>query len=95
MDCVRADGVSQLGEYWREGKANDREKEGGGETPEQAGAKGEATVEAKDQEGKSHGGQQRGGREELLQQQLVNTPTRTQQTSLPTLPAPARHSALV
>ena len=65
MDGVRTDWVRQLWENRREGKANDREEERGGEAPEQAGAQNEAAMEAEDQERKGHGCQQRVGRKEL------------------------------
>ena len=74
MDGVSADGVGQLGEDRGEGKANDREEQGGGETLDQAGPQGEPAMESKDKQGKSHGSDQGGGREQLPQQQVVDAP---------------------
>jgi len=74
MDGVSADGVGQLGEDRGEGKADDREEEGGGEALDQAGPQGETAMEAKDKQGKSHGSDQGGGGEQLPQQQVVDAP---------------------
>ena len=83
MDCVCTDRIRQLGENRGEGKTNDRKEEGSGEASEQAGAKGDAAMETKHQEGEGHGCQQRWGWEEFPQKQLVDAPEHQHTANLP------------
>ena len=71
MNGVSADGVGQLGEDRGEGKADDREEEGGGEALDQAGPQGETAMEAKDKQGKNHGSDQGGGGEHIFKEALL------------------------
>ena len=83
MNGVSADGVGQLGEDRGEGKADDREEEGGGEALDQAGPQGETAMESKDKQSKSHGSDQGGGCKQLPQQQVVDAPKDQHAANLP------------